>query len=192
MKPGNIVIFASGSGTNALNLIRHFKNSDKARVVAVFCNKPEAGVIAKAEGEQVPVVMFSREDLLHEGRLDRELQRFQPDVIALAGFMWLFPERLVRRYKNRIVNIHPALLPAYGGKGMYGDRVHRAVLANGEKKHGVTVHLVNEHYDEGAVILQESFPVTESDNLDSISRKIHEIEYRIYPRAIEQVLNGAD
>lgn len=188
MKPGNIVIFASGSGTNALNLIRHFKNSDKARVVAVFCNKPEAGVIAKAEGEQVPVVMFSREDLLHEGRLDRELQRFQPDVIALAGFMWLFPERLVRRYKNRIVNIHPALLPAYGGKGMYGDRVHRAVLANGEKKHGVTVHLVNEQYDKGAILRQESFDVPAGATLDDIAARIHAIEYRIFPEAVEQLL----
>lgn len=184
----NIVVFASGSGSNALNLIRHFRQGERARVVAVFCNNPGAGVIAKARQEEVPVVLFNRSELNEAGRLDSELQHYRPDVIVLAGFLWLFPGRLISAYPDKIVNIHPALLPAYGGKGMYGNRVHEAVLANAEKKHGVTVHLVNEQYDKGAILRQESFDVPAGATLDDITARIHAIEYRIFPEAVEQLL----
>jgi phosphoribosylglycinamide formyltransferase-1 len=184
----HIVVFASGSGSNAMNLIHHFKTGSKARVVAVFCNNPEAGIIEKAKAEGVPVVLFNRTQFREAGAFDAQLAAFQPDIIALAGFLWLFPSRLVQQYANRIVNIHPALLPAYGGKGMYGDHVHRAVLANKETRHGVSVHLVNEHYDEGHILLQESFDLRPDDTLETIKQRIHEIEYRLFPAALEELL----
>lgn len=185
----NLVIFASGSGTNAQNLIRHFKHHPLARVAAVFCNNPDAGVIEKAGHENVPVFLFDRKTM-HEGELlDKELDKYHTDYIILSGFLWLFPSRLVQKYPGKIVNIHPALLPKFGGKGMYGDHVHRAVLAAGETEHGVTVHLVNEHYDEGKILLQEKFEVHPGDSLETISSKIHQIEYRIFPLAIEKLLN---
>ena len=184
----SIVIFASGSGTNAENIIRHYAECPKARVTAVFCNKPEAGVIARAQKWSVPVVMFNKEQCLQESFLDEQLELFKPDIIVLAGFLWLFPERLVRKYSNRILNIHPALLPAYGGKGMYGENVHRAVLQNGDSLHGVTVHKVNEKYDEGEIVLQESFPIEKEETLNSLTEKIHQLEFLIYPRAISKIL----
>lgn len=184
----NISVFASGSGTNAINLIEHFRNSDSVRVVAVFCNNANAGVIEKAARKKVQVVLFTKQDLYETDFVSNALKEYNTDIIALAGFLWLFPEKLVHEYTGRVVNIHPALLPAYGGKGMYGDHVHKAVLANKEKKHGVTVHLVNEEFDKGKIILQESFELTDADNLDSVKEKIHAIEYKIYPEAISLLL----
>jgi phosphoribosylglycinamide formyltransferase-1 len=184
----HIVVFASGNGSNALNLIQHFRKGNKARVVAVFCNNPEAGIIEKAKAEGVPVVLFDRTQFREAGALDEQLAAYKPDIIALAGFLWLFPARLVQQYANRIVNIHPALLPAYGGKGMFGDHVHRAVLTNKETRHGVSVHLVNEHYDEGQILLQESFDIGPDDTLESIKQRIHEIEFRLFPAALEGML----
>jgi phosphoribosylglycinamide formyltransferase-1 len=184
----HIVVFASGNGSNAMNLIHHFSTGNKARVVAVFCNNPEAGIIEKAKAAGVPVVLFNRAQFSEAGVFDAQLAAFQPDIIALAGFLWLFPSRLVQQYANRIVNIHPALLPAYGGKGMYGDHVHRAVLANKETRHGVSVHLVNEHYDEGHILLQESFEIAPDDTLETVKQRIHEIEDRLFPAALEQLL----
>lgn len=184
----NIVIFASGSGTNALNLIQYFKKGNLARVVAVFCNNPDAGVIQKAHSEQVPVHIFNKAQLKEAGDLDTHLSDYNPDCIALAGFLLLFPQRWVEKYEDKIVNIHPALLPKYGGKGMYGDNVHKAVLEAKEKTHGVTVHLVNEQYDKGKILLQESFEVENNDDLNSIAKKIHQIEFKIFPKAIENLL----
>jgi len=184
----SIVIFASGSGTNAENIIQHFAECPKARVTAVFCNKPGAGVIARAEKWGVPVVLFSKEDCGNSGFLDEQLNRYNPDVIVLAGFLWLFPERLVKKYSNSILNIHPALLPAYGGKGMYGEHVHRAVLQNREKSHGITIHKVNEKYDEGEIVLQESFSLEPDETLDSVTEKIHKLEFSLYPKAISKIL----
>ena len=184
----NIVIFASGSGTNALNLIRYFANHSAARVVAVFCNNPAAGVIQKAQAENIPVVLFSNEELTLGNSVDEELQRYQPDVTVLAGFLRLFPARLITVCNNNVINIHPALLPKYGGKGMYGDRVHRAVIENKETEHGVTVHRVNEEYDKGEILLQKSIPVLHSDTPESLARRIHALEYEILPMAVEMVL----
>ncbi len=184
----NIVIFASGSGTNALNLIKYFNQGKLARVAAVFCNNPDAGVIQKANGEHIPVHIFSKIELNTGGKLDDILEDYQPDCIVLAGFLLLFPHRWVEKYENKIVNIHPALLPKYGGKGMYGDHVHKAVLEAKEKTHGVTVHLVNEQYDKGKILLQKSFEVEKDDDLNSIAKKIHQIEFEIFPKAIEKLL----
>lgn len=184
----SIVIFASGSGTNAENIIRHYADCPKARVTAVFCNKPDAGVIERANNLGVPVVLFTREHCNTEGFLDEQLSHYTPDLIVLAGFLWLFPERLVKKYRDHILNIHPALLPAYGGKGMFGEHVHRAVLQNGDKIHGVTVHKVNEKYDEGEIVLQESFEVKTGETLSGITEKIHQIEFSIYPKAISKIL----
>lgn len=183
-----IVIFASGSGTNALNLIRFFETDKRARVVAVFTENPDAGVIEKARKEGVPSIVFHKSDLREPGGLDAELKAIAPDLILLAGFLKLFPARLVERYEGRILNIHPALLPAYGGKGMYGDHVHRAVLAAGEKIHGVTVHYVNQHFDEGKILLQRSFRLNGTETLDEVTAQIHRIEYEIYPAAVEMWL----
>jgi len=185
----HIVIFASASGSNALNLIRHFKHSERARVVAVFTDNPHAGVIDKAKLEGLPVVVFTRAELNSPGKLDDELASFSPDLILLAGFLRLFPQRWVERYAGHILNIHPALLPAYGGKGMYGDHVHRAVLAAGEKHHGVTVHYVNVHFDEGEILLQRSFALEGGESLDAVTDQIHRIEYALYPEAVERWLN---
>ena len=185
----HIVIFASGSGSNALNLIRHFKHSERARVVAVFTDNPQAGVIEKAQQEGLPVVIFTGTELNNPGKLDDELASFSPDLILLAGFLRLFPQRWVERYAGHILNIHPALLPAYGGKGMYGDHVHRAVLAAGEKEHGVTIHYVNAHFDEGEILLQRSFALNGRESLDEVSEQIHRIEYALYPEAVERWLD---
>jgi len=185
----HIVIFASGSGSNALNLIRHFKHSERARVVAVFTDNPQAGVIEKAQQEGLPVVIFTGTELNNPGKLDDELASFSPDLILLAGFLRLFPQRWVERYAGHILNIHPALLPAYGGKGMYGDHVHRAVLAAGEKEHGVTVHYVNAHFDEGEILLQRSFALEGGESLDAVTDQIHRIEYALYPEAVERWLD---
>jgi len=182
-----LVVFASGSGTNALNLIHHFKKGETARVVAVFCNNPNAGVIDKAKKENVPVIVFSKQDF-QENNFDSTLSDCNPDLIVLAGFLLLFPQSLVAKYTNKIVNIHPAVLPKYGGRGMYGDHVHNAVLANGEKEHGVTVHLVNEEYDKGEIISQEAFKIEKNDTLESVAKKIHALEFEIYPKAIEKIL----
>lgn len=183
-----LVIFASGSGSNAENIIRHFHHKKTAEVVAIFTNNASAGVIERAKKYQIPVGIFSRHTFYDTSNLDDELRNIQPDLIILAGFLWLFPARLVQKYPNKILNIHPALLPKFGGKGMYGDRVHQAVLAAGETEHGVTVHLVNEAYDEGNIVLQRSFPVAANETLDSLLKKIHNLEYGLFPEAIEKIL----
>lgn len=183
-----ICIFASGSGSNALNLIKYYKKSELAEVTMVLCNRKDAGVIAKAENENVPVTIFSKFDLENTTVVDNLLAKSEPDIIVLAGFLLQFPKRLLQKYPNRVVNIHPALLPLYGGKGMYGIHVHTAVMANNEKNHGVTVHLVNEEYDKGEILSQESFAIEASDNLESLQTKIHEIEFRLLPKTLDSLL----
>lgn len=183
-----IVIFASGSGTNAANIIDYFHAKQSAKVQAVFCNKPGAGVLQKAIDRNVATHFFSKEDWNSGHGIDAQLISYNPDLIVLAGFLWLFPARLLQLFPDKVVNIHPALLPAYGGKGMYGEHVHKAVLANKEKRHGVTVHLVNEEFDKGKIIAQQDFEVAENETLESISQKIHAIEYSLFPVAIEKIL----
>ena len=183
----NIVLFASGSGTNAENIILHFKKSSEANVVAVFCNNPNAKVLERAKNHQVPTVVFSKEDLKTELILQK-LNTFQPNLIVLAGFLLQFPENIIKSYSNKIINIHPALLPKYGGKGMYGMNVHQSVLENKETETGITIHYVNEHYDEGKIIFQKNVTIKDCTTAEEIAVKIHELEQRHFPEVIEKLL----
>lgn len=183
-----IVIFASGSGSNALNLIRHFNSDDKARVVAVFTNKQDAGVVQKAIDNQVDVVFFNRDNFYNSDMVINKVSAYEPDIIVLAGFLWLVPIDFIKAFHDKIINLHPALLPKFGGKGMYGSRVHKAVLEAGEKETGITVHIVNEAYDEGEAIWQESFLIAPGDSVEKIEERIHALEHRVLPKAIEKFL----
>ena len=182
-----IVLFASGSGTNVENIIRHFKGTKTASVVKVFTNKAEAQVIQRAEKYQVPAQVFTKNDL-ETGKVLQEIEAIQPDLIVLAGFLLKFPESIVAAYPNKIINIHPALLPKYGGKGMYGMHVHRAVVDNKESKTGITIHYVNENYDEGNIIFQKEVTVLISDTPEVVAAKIHELEQTHFPAVIEELL----
>lgn len=184
-----IVIFASGSGTNAENIIRHFKATKTASVEAVFTNKAAAQVIQRAEKHQVPSQVFSKNDL-ETGKVLQEINTIQPDLIVLAGFLLKFPETIVAAYPDKIINIHPALLPKYGGKGMYGMHVHRAVVENKESKTGITIHYVNENYDEGNVIFQKEVTVLISDTPEVVAAKIHELEQDHFPVVIEKLITN--
>lgn len=183
----NIVLFASGSGTNAENIILHFKNNNQVNVVAVFCNNPKAKVLERSKNHQVPTVVFSKEDL-KTGLILQKLNDFRPDLIVLAGFLLQFPETIIKSYSNNIINIHPALLPKYGGKGMYGMNVHQSVLENNEKETGITIHYVNEHYDEGKIIFQKNVAIDDCATAEEIAIKIHELEQRYFPQVIEKLL----
>lgn len=187
-----IAVFASGSGTNASNLIDYFSNAETAIVPLVLTNKPDAPVIRRATERMTEVVVFDREQLYASEYINNLLLERGVDFIVLAGFLWLVPDNLIGSYRRRIVNIHPALLPAYGGKGMYGDHVHRAVLENGERESGITIHYVNERYDEGDIIFQARCEVRSDDTVASLAARIHGLEHRYYPRVVERVLLGEE
>jgi len=182
-----ILIFASGSGSNAENIIKYFDDKGVANVVAVFSNNSNAGVIDKAKKLDVPTVIFSKEEL-NEGELLQKINQFHPDLLVLAGFLLKFPENLIEAYPNRIINIHPALLPKFGGKGMYGMHIHKAVVANQEKETGITIHYVNENYDEGNIIFQKNVALSETDTPESVAVKIHALEQEWFPVTIEKLL----
>ena len=183
-----IVVFASGSGSNALNLIRHFNQGNFARVEAVFCNKAGAGVIEKAETERVPVHLFNRHDFYQSDNVIHQVEALKPDIIVLAGFLWLVPADFIQYFNNKIINLHPSLLPKYGGKGMYGHFVHEAVLAAGERETGITIHLVNEEFDKGEILYQDKFEIPENATLEDVERRIHQLEHIGMPIAVEQFL----
>ncbi len=183
-----IAILASGSGTNAENIASYFRRSDKARVSLIVSNNPAAGVIQRARRLHIPVLLFDRATFYNTGQVSDILQETGVDLIVLAGFMMLIPENLVKAFDKRIINIHPALLPKYGGKGMYGQFVHEAVVKAQEKETGITIHYVNEHYDEGQVIFQARCPVLPEDSADDVAARVHELEYRHYPVVIEEFL----
>lgn len=183
-----IVIFASGSGTNAENIIKYFKDSGIARVEAVFSNKKNAPVIEKAENLNVKTYTFGREEFYRSDVVFEALQEIKPDLIVLAGFLWIIPEKIIRKYSRKIINIHPALLPKFGGKGMYGMNVHRSVKEKGEIETGISVHYVNEKYDEGKIFFQEKVPVEPTDSVERIAEKIHILEQRHFPEVIEKIL----
>ncbi|MCW2118320.1 phosphoribosylglycinamide formyltransferase [Flavobacterium sp. 7A] len=182
-----IVIFASGSGSNAENIIKYFNINDEATVVGVFTNNPNAGVIERVKKYNIQVEVFSKSQLF-ESEFLQKIALLQPDLIVLAGFLLKFPENIIADYPNRVVNIHPALLPKYGGKGMYGMNVHRAVVENKEKESGITIHYVNENYDEGGVIFQKSFQVAGDDSAEDVATKIHELEFKYFPEVIAGLL----
>lgn len=184
-----ILIFASGSGTNAKNIIEYFGNRTTGTVVAVFSNNSNATVLEKAQKLNVPTVVFSKEEL-NSDKILQKVNTFQPDLIVLAGFLLKFPENLIEAYPNRIINIHPALLPKFGGKGMYGMHIHKAVVENNEKETGITIHYVNENYDEGAIIFQQSVALSETDTPESVAVKIHALEQKHFPEVISRLLEN--
>ncbi|MFO7933287.1 MAG: phosphoribosylglycinamide formyltransferase [Bacteroidales bacterium] len=186
-----IAIFASGSGTNAENLIRYFRTSPSGRVSLVLSNKPDARVIERARSLDVQTMVFNREQLYETGEVLKALKDNGIDFIVLAGFLWLIPHSVLEAYDGRIVNIHPALLPRYGGKGMYGRRVHEAVIASGDRESGISIHYVNPRYDEGDIIFQARCPVEPEDTPETLAEKIHALEYEHYPRVVEQLLEGS-
>jgi phosphoribosylglycinamide formyltransferase 1 len=181
-----IAIFASGNGSNAENIIQYFKNSNQGTVVAVFSNNSNAKVVEKAKNHQIPEVVFTKSEL-NAGFVLHELHRFQPDLIVLAGFLLKFPESILKEYP-KVINIHPALLPKYGGKGMYGMHVHQAVLDNKEKETGITIHYVNEHYDEGEFIFQKSVNIEDCKSPEEIAQKVQELEQQYFPEIIEKLI----
>jgi phosphoribosylglycinamide formyltransferase-1 len=183
-----IVIFASGSGSNAENLIKFFQNSDKASVIQVLTNNPYAKVIDRCKRLNVSTLSFNRIAFSKSEDVLNILRSSQPDLIVLAGFLWKFPEFILKEFENKVINIHPALLPKYGGKGMYGIHVHNAVVENKETETGITIHYVNENYDEGAIIFQAKCEVKASDTAEDVATKIHELEMEHFPKVVERLL----
>jgi len=185
----NIAIFASGSGTNAENIIRYFSNRTSARVCLVLSNRREAYVHKRAASFNVPSVFFDRNDFYENGKVLKLLKAYDVDFVVLAGFLWLVPPGILQEYSNRIVNIHPALLPGYGGKGMFGDRVHEAVIRSGDRQSGITIHYVNSNYDEGDIIFQAVCPVNDGDTPADLASRIHALEYMHFPVVIEELVS---
>jgi len=184
-----IVIFASGSGTNAENLITYFKNRTHASVIQVLTNNSHAKVLDRAKNLQVSALSFNRIAFSQTDDVLNILKASNPDLIVLAGFLWKFPEFILNSFPNKVINIHPALLPKYGGKGMYGMLVHQAVVDNKETETGITIHYVNENYDEGAIIFQAKCHVLPTDTPQDVAAKIHELEMVHFPKVVDQLLN---
>ena len=187
-----IAIFASGNGSNAQKIIDHFHSStsgpEKVQVELIICNKPGAGVLEIAKKENIPFIIIEKEKFFRGDSYLPELKEKKIDFIILAGFLWKIPQALIRAYPNRIINLHPALLPKYGGKGMYGQRVHEAVIAAKEKESGITIHYVDEIYDHGQIIFQAKCAVTENDTAESLAKKIHALEHANFPRVIGELI----
>lgn len=188
----SIAILASGSGSNAENIALYFKEKDIAKVNLIVTNNPEAYVIKRAANLGIPYVILNSKEDYHGKAFLKVLSDYSVDLIVLAGFLWLLPANVIEKYPSRIVNIHPALLPKYGGKGMYGDRVHKAVSKGGDPFTGITIHYVNQEYDEGEIIHQAQCEITPGENPDSIAEKVHQLEYEHYPRVIEKVLKDLE
>ena len=184
-----IVIFASGSGSNAENLIKFFHNNDNASVIQVLTNNPHAKVLDRCKKLKVSALSFNRIAFSKSEDVLNVLKAVKPDLIVLAGFLWKFPEFILKDFPNKVINIHPALLPKYGGKGMYGMHVHEAVVAHKEIETGITIHYVNENYDEGAIIFQAKCDVLASDSADDVAAKIHELEMEHFPKVVDKLLS---
>lgn len=185
----NIAIFASGSGTNAENIINYFAKHSQIRVALVLSNNPNAGVHERAKKLGVPSFSFSRKEFEQGTPVLKTLAEYQVDLIVLAGFLHIISEAFLNAYPHKVINIHPALLPKYGGKGMYGMHVHEAVVAAKEKKTGITIHYINEYYDEGEIIFQATCPVSSSDTPEQVAQHVHLLEYEHYPHVIEELLS---
>ena len=190
IKMKRVVIFASGSGSNAENLIKFFQNSDNASVIQVLTNNPHAKVLDRCKKLNVSALSFNRIAFTKTEDVLNILKSSNPDLIILAGFLWKFPENILNQFPNKVINIHPALLPKYGGKGMYGMNVHEAVVKNKETETGITIHYVNENYDEGAIIFQAKCDVLPNDSAQDVASKIHELEMEYFPKVVDQLLNG--
>jgi phosphoribosylglycinamide formyltransferase 1 len=181
-------IFASGNGTNAENIIKHSQIENTFEVVAVFCNNPDAFVLQRAKGLGVEIFIFSKEQFQNTSLVFEKLKELEADWIILAGFLLLVPDNIVKKWNNKIINIHPALLPNFGGKGMYGMNVHNAVIESGEKQSGITIHFVNDRYDEGDIVFQAICEVTKDDTPETLALKVHELEYKYFPEVISQII----
>ncbi len=183
-----IVVFASGSGTNAENIIKYFEKTKTGNVVAVFTNNRNAGVLERAKTYEIQTNVFSKEQLF-EGEVLHMVNEIQPDLIVLAGFLLKFPANIIAAYRDKIINIHPALLPKYGGTGMYGMHIHKAIVANKENETGITIHFVNENYDEGNIIFQQNVVLAGDETPEEVAHKIHDLEQKHFPTVIEEILN---
>ncbi len=184
-----IVIFASGSGSNAENLINFFQKRGNVSVIQVLTNNPRAKVLDRCKKLKVSALSFNKTAFIETEHVLNILKSSKPDLIILAGFLWKFPELILKNFPNKVINIHPALLPKYGGKGMYGMHIHEAIVKNKEKETGITIHYVNEHYDEGAIIFQAKCNVLNSDTSDDIAKKINKLEMKHFPLVVEKLLN---
>lgn len=185
-----IAVFASGSGTNAENIAEYFSGGNLARVEAIYCNNPGAFVIQRAKRLNIPYVLFDREEFYAGEKVLRDLQSRKIDIIVLAGFLWLIPGNLIRAYRQHIINIHPALLPKYGGRGMFGMNVHEAVIDSGDTESGITIHLIDEVYDCGKILNQVKCPVLPDDTPESLAERVHQLEYKHFPEVIEAFLKS--
>jgi phosphoribosylglycinamide formyltransferase-1 len=183
-----IAIFASGSGSNAQKIMEHFKRSSDAEVVLILTNNPQAYVLQRADNFEIPSHIFNRKEFYDTDNVIRLLKNLQVDLIVLAGFLWLVPSTLLKAFPNKIINLHPALLPKFGGKGMYGDYVHQAVLDAKEEESGITIHFVNEKFDEGEILHQSRFKIEPGDTLEVIKFKGQQLEHHHFPRVIENLL----
>jgi len=183
-----IAIFASGSGTNAENIIKYFKNYSLVEISIVLSNKKDALVLKRAKNLNTETIAFNKKQFNETNEIVDLLINKKIDLIVLAGFLWLIPDNLIQQFPNKIINIHPALLPKYGGKGMYGKFVHESVLKNKEKESGITIHYVNSKYDEGKIVFQSKVIIEPNDNAGSLAKKIHQLEYKYYPKVIEGLL----
>jgi phosphoribosylglycinamide formyltransferase-1 len=183
-----IAIFASGSGSNAERITTYFTDNDSVSIELFLSNNPMAGVIERGRRLGIPIVLFDKKTFSKTNKIVNLLQKQQIDLVILAGFLWLIPENLVKAFPNKIINIHPALLPKYGGKGMWGHFVHEAVVESGEKETGITIHFVNEHYDEGKVIFQAKCEVFSTDTPDMVALKVQSLEHIHFPAVIENII----
>lgn len=183
-----IAIFASGSGSNAENIYDYFKGNDKVEISLILTNNPNAKVIERAERLGIECKVFDRISFYETNKIIDLLFARKIDWVVLAGFLWIIPPDLIKAFPNKIINIHPALLPKYGGKGMFGDKVHQSVIENKETESGITIHLVNENYDEGKIIFQVKCSILPTDKSEDLAKKIHELEYKHFPKVIEKLL----
>ncbi len=184
----HIVLFASGSGSNVENIVRYFHNKPSVTIAVVLTNKRDAKVLDRCNVLNINSLCFNRAAFYTTDCVLDILKTFNPDLIVLAGFLWKIPEKIIKTFPNKIVNIHPALLPKHGGKGMYGMKVHQTVKENKEAETGITIHYVNENYDEGAIIRQVRTEILPGDSVEVIAQKVHELEYEYFPKAIAKLL----
>jgi len=183
-----IVIFASGSGTNTQNIVEYFQQGKFAKVVHILTNKKDAKVLERAKALKIKGSSFTKEELNSEKGVLKILKKAKPDLIVLAGFLLKFPDVILKKFPNKVINIHPALLPKFGGKGMYGMNVHQAVVDQKESETGITIHYVNENYDEGAIICQKTVGISDKDSPEEVAKKVHALEYEHFPQVIESLL----
>lgn len=183
-----IAIFASGSGSNAQKIMEHFRRSNEIEVSLILTNNSDAYVLQRADNFEIPSHIFDKKEFYESDKIISLIKNLNVDLIVLAGFLWLIPQNLLKAFPNKIINIHPALLPKYGGKGMYGDRVHLAILAAKESESGVTIHFVNSEFDEGEIIHQSKFKIDKSDDLKMVKFKVQQLEHLYFPKVIEGLL----